>query len=378
MENISGFIRQDGENIVDGSGSPILLRGVGLGNWLLPEGYMWKFYEACDRPRRIEALMRELIGNEAEGFWEDFRKVFISERDIEYITEYGLNSVRLAMNARQLMQHVKGEFSLNESGFEPIDRLIGLCKPRGVYIILDMHGAPGGQTGANIDDCEDDYPRLFTDEERREELIWLWGQIAKRYKDETCIAGYDLLNEPLPEWFSRYNNRVMPLYRDIADEIRTHDNNHMLILEGVHWATDWSIFDELETKPMENIMLQFHKYWNETTYESIETYDRYRERLGLPIYMGEGGENELEWYAACFGMLEQHNISWNLWTYKKMDCSNSPVTIDSPKDWDAVLAYIKGEAKPENASEIVRECLYNIKNARENHDVMRYATRTGL
>ena len=42
-------------------GAPLLLRGFGLGGWLLPEGYMWKFYTKCDRPRRIEALIEEPV-----------------------------------------------------------------------------------------------------------------------------------------------------------------------------------------------------------------------------------------------------------------------------------------------------------------------------
>ena len=82
--------------------NPIILRGMGLGGWLLPEGYMWKFYTKCDRPRRMEKLLRELCGERyAEAFWERYYDRYITERDIAWIAGQRLNSERLAMNARQ-------------------------------------------------------------------------------------------------------------------------------------------------------------------------------------------------------------------------------------------------------------------------------------
>ena len=59
------FLRTQGQDIVNESGERILLRGVGLGNWMLPEGYMWKFGNGGDRPRKIEKLVSDLIGPEA-------------------------------------------------------------------------------------------------------------------------------------------------------------------------------------------------------------------------------------------------------------------------------------------------------------------------
>ena len=120
---------------------------------------------------------------------------------------------------------------------------------------------------------------------------------------EPAVAGYDLLNEPLPDWFSIYNHMVVPLYRKIIDEIRRVDNQHLIILEGIHWATNWDIFNEFEDKPIDdNIMLQFHKYWSSPDEESLEQYINLGKKLNLPIFMGEGGENNLDWYTGLFPM----------------------------------------------------------------------------
>lgn len=61
-----------------------------------------------------------------------------------------------------------------------------------------MHGAPGGQTGQNIDDSPNDLPEAFMEEKYQDKLEGLWVKLATKYKDEPVVAAYDLLNEPLP------------------------------------------------------------------------------------------------------------------------------------------------------------------------------------
>ncbi len=63
-----------------------------------------------------------------------------------------------------------------------------------------------------------------------------------------------------------------------------------------------------------------------------------RDRLGLPIYMGEGGENTLEWVYTAFRLYESHDIGWNFWPWKKIDTRTSPASIIQPTDWDRVVA----------------------------------------
>ncbi|THF82732.1 glycoside hydrolase family 5 protein [Cohnella fermenti] len=345
---VRGFIRADGTRLVDGDGEEILLRGVGLGSWLLPEGYMWRMPDGGDRPRRIERMIRELIGPEkAEAFWEVYFERYIGRGDIERIAEEGFNSVRVPINWRFLTGGAESPDAaaaelVRADRLRLIDRAIGWCREFGVYVILDLHGAPGGQTGTNIDDSERDRPDLFLDERYRRQTVELWRLLAERYKDERIVAGYDLLNEPLPDWFAEYNDRVMPLYQDIVRAIRAVDNNHLIILEGVHWATDWSIFTETIDG---NMMLQFHKYWNNPDTASIRTYLEFREAKQVPIFMGEGGENNPDWYAGAFRLFEEHRISWNFWTWKKLDTSNSPCSIRKPAGWERLAAYAAGLAE---------------------------------
>lgn len=359
MNDVKGFVKAEGRKLMNGEGHEILLRGVGLGGWLLPEGYMWRFPDQGDRPRRIEKMIEELIGKKkAERFWEIYHESYISEADICQIAAEGFNSVRIPIGSRFLIEG-SDPVRFNEKHIRLIDRVIGWCRTYHLYVILDLHGAPGGQTGTNIDDSENDRPELFTNERNRHITVEIWQLLAERYKDEWTVAGFDLLNEPLPEWFSAYNSEVMPLYKDIIKAIREVDDRHMIILEGVHWATDWSVFNE---KTDDNMMLQFHKYWNNPDTESIQVYLDKREEWDVPIFMGEGGENNKDWYAGAFRLLEDHNISWNFWTWKKMDTDNSPCSVKMPAEWQRIADYLKGGHKPdeETVERILWEYLNNI------------------
>jgi endoglucanase len=371
-----GFLHTHGHDMVDEKGNKILLRGVGLGNYLLPEGYMWRFGPAGDRPRKIERIVSDLIGPEnADRFWVEFRKNYITEADIRRIAELGFNSVRPALNARRFLTEGDSPVYVDE-GFELLDSLVTWCRKWQVYVIIDMHGAPGGQTGQNIDDSPNDEPGLFMDPVRQKWLIDLWVKIAERYKNEPAVAGYDLLNEPLPERTGaagKYKKDLEPLYQRIAAAIRTVDSKHMIILEGADWSNDWSVF----SKPFDaNLVYQFHYYcWdNPDNLNDISRFVTRREKLNAPVWVGETGERDNAIYWATTQYFEHHNIGWAFWPWKKMEADNSPYSIRAPGGWDAVAGYTRGGPKPspEVAQRAFDELLRNIRleNCTYNGDVV--------
>ncbi|MCU1525296.1 MAG: glycoside hydrolase family 5 [Microbacteriaceae bacterium] len=334
--NFDGYVHAHNARVVDGGGRELLLRGVGLGNWMLPEGYMWRFGPGAESPRQIETLIERLLGADAaEAFWAEFRNSFIAEPDIERIAASGFDHVRLPINSR-LIQDESG--APIEAGYEMIDRLIGWCRTHKLWVLLDLHGAPGGQTGTNIDDSPRGLPELFMESSYRDKTLRLWRDMATRYATEPVVLGYDLLNEPLPnEWQHTYADDLAALYRDLTAEIRGVDRNHLLVYEGTHWATNWDIFTEVWD---DNSMLQFHKYWSSPDAAGIASFLAVRDRLGLPIYMGEGGENTLEWIYTAFRLYETYDIGWNFWPWKKIATTTSPVSIDAPSGWGKVVASV--------------------------------------
>ncbi len=360
--------------------TPMLLRGFGLGGWLLPEGYMWQMEGSYDRPRRMEQLIEQLCGTVyAASFWERYEEQYITRADIEWIAGCGFNSVRLPINARRLFRFDGQDAKFVDDTLRHVDNLIDWCRALGVYVILDMHAAPGGQTGQNIDDSENDQPQLFITPLYQDRLCAAWELLAARYADEPVVAAYDLLNEPLPDFFRQYNGGVLPLYRRVIQAIRAIDPHHMIMLEGAHWATDFTVMDDMtREEAADNISLQFHRYWSEPDEESLDRYRAAAKRLDVPLYLGESGENNLEWYTAMFPLCERLNIGWSFWSYKKMNCQNSPVTFTRPKGWDTLMEHIHtGKALPkERAQNIFDEFLNCISHPVYQDAVVCALTRT--
>ncbi|PCR99219.1 glycoside hydrolase family 5 protein [Lactococcus fujiensis] len=350
-KNVNGFIRSSGKVLVN-DGGEIQLTGWGIGNWLLCEGYMWDYQNSSrlDRPRRIEAVVRELIGSEkSEQFWQTYRENYFNLNDVKRIKKQGYNSIRLPLNWRLFMEEEPGIHFI-ESGFEIIDEVIKWCQNEDMYLWLDLHGAPGGQTGANIDDSIDDVPRLLLDADSFEKGLALWEEIAKRYASFEVIAGYDLLNEPIrtadPDRHYSDCEFLVPelirFYEEAIQRIRQHDSNHCISIEGHHWATDTRVFDRQYDS---NWVIHFHRYWDAPFIDIFEPFLALSEKFQVPLWLGETGENRLEWFAAVTGICDQNKISYHFWPYKKMGNDNCSVEIKRPNHWDDFIAYSKGGKK---------------------------------
>ena len=328
-----GFAHTSGTQLLDGSGKPLLLRGTNLGNWFEPEGYMFHLGQSAQSTGEIELLGRELIGSQkSEAFWQQWRQNYIAEADFDRLKAMGFNSVRVPI-------HWKFFDEDNSEGFRLLDRLVEWAGKDHLYVIIDLHCAPGGQTGTNIDDS-DGYPWLFLSPEAQKQTIEIWRRIAAHYRKEPTILGYDLLNEPIPPFppLARLDSDLEPLYRRIAAAIRQVDRNHVLILGGAQWDSNFQVFG----KPFDsNVMYTFHKYWTATDTSVIGQYLEFRDRYQVPIWLGESGENNNEWIAAFVKTLEDNHIGWCFWPYKKMDSSSSVVTFDQPLHWDQVIALSK-------------------------------------
>lgn len=332
----AGFVSTRGKDIVGADGKPILLKGINLGNWLVPEGYMFKF-DSSTSPRMINSVVTELLGPEdARAFWRDFRSNYITREDIEYIHSLGLNSVRIPFNWRMFLSEDPPDVWI-DTGFEFLDRAIQWSQEAGLWVVLDMHCAPGGQTGDNIDDSWG-YPFLFDSPVEQERTIHLWRRIAERYRSSTTVIGYDLMNEPIPHFVDkeRLNPMLEPLYRRIVNAIREVDRNHIVFLGGGQWDTNFGVFGP----PFDSrVVYTFHKYWCDTTQAMVQEYVDFREKYNVPIWMGESGENENAWIASFRRLQERNGIGWCFWPYKKMDSPRCVVTFDRPAAWDVIRAY---------------------------------------
>lgn len=339
------FLKVKGQDIVTPNGESFLIQGINLGNWLNPEGYMFLFKDVSSY-RLIDQAFREMVGPDfTDQFWKTFKDNYITREDIAYIKQTGMNSIRLPFHYKLFTDEDYMGLKSNQDGFARVDSVIKWCKAEGLYVILDMHDAPGGQTGDNIDDSYG-YPWLFESETSKQLFSEIWKKIADRYKNEPTVLGYDLLNEPIATYFTNkeeINQLLVPVYKRGVEAIRSVDPNHIILLGGAQWNSNFSMFDEKAIDS--NMLYTCHRYWCDTLQSNLQDFIDFRNKVNLPLYMGETGENTDEWVGGFRRLMERNNMGWHFWPYKKMEKTSCMVHIKKPANWDLIVEYTQ---KPRN------------------------------
>ena len=378
-----------GPQIVNAStGEPVVLRSVGLGYWLLQEGYMLNPSGCPGCPgtqwqMKLQYLNEGQSMEQVENFYQQWRDQFITEADIEYLASLGFNSVRLPMHYELFLTseqravrnavvtnfyegHEQYKAALqawhdngmlfadpNAEGFQVIDRLVNWCKSNGMYVILDLHAAPGAQ-GTDLNICDGffnnnlwDFP-VFQDVTNQ-----LWLSISNRYKSEPHIAMYELINEP--------NNvpgggpAIQALTQRIISTIRANGDNHLITIHGNGWGNDYGNLEPFNFWPNWGLVYSSHRYWIDPAIDWIPNGNpnvinrmidlvNFRDTHRVPVWVGETGENSNEWMSQNIAALDNAGIGWCHWTYKRHDWQENPALMriggNYPTDGAAAMATV--------------------------------------
>ena len=326
LDTTAQYVRTSGKKILDKDGKNLIFRGIGTGNWMLQEGYMMNSANVAGTQWQFRKKLIETIGEQKTNeFYNKWWDSHFREIDVDSMAKWGFNSVRLALHYKMLTlpieeEPIPGNNTWLESGFSRLDSLLQWCAKNQIYLILDMHGAPGGQgEDSNISDYDSSKPSLWESEENKLKLIALWKKIAKRYSTNPWIGGYDLINEP--NWTLPNNNKALwDLQKRITLAIREEDNNHLIVLNGNSWSNDYNglpnpLWDN-------NIVLSFHKYWTYNDENAINWILDLGNRYNVPIWLGESGENSNTWFTDLISLCERNNVGWSWWPVKKTGINN--------------------------------------------------------
>lgn len=309
--------------LYNGQGKKVILHGVNLGGWLLQESWMCPV-DGSDCHLDSLTLLTERFGTEkAEALFASYVENYITREDVQRIAALGCNCVRLPFWYRNFMNE-DGTFLTDDPdenpGFRAVDRLIGWCRDEGVYVILDMHGAPGGQS---TNHCTGGIGRweLFTSPAAREAAGRLWEAIARRYRDEPTVAAYDLLNEPMnndapapaagsPQAVSM----TVEMYDYLYKCIRAVDTRHPITVEGV-WSGD--CLPDPASLGWENMIYQLHLYDSAKSMIDyrVNELKTLRDKYGVAVYVGEfNNSDENQTYA--YRAYRAASLSRTMWNYK--------------------------------------------------------------
>ncbi|MDQ3682042.1 MAG: cellulase family glycosylhydrolase, partial [Bacteroidota bacterium] len=202
---------------------------------------------------------------------------------------------------------------------------------------------------AAISDRDTTKPSLWQNEAAQQKTIALWQKLAERYKNENWIGGYDLINET--NWGfekasdkngceEKINAPLKALLQAITKVIRQVDTNHIIFIEANCWANNYAgIFPLWDS----NMVVSFHKYWNNNDVASIEKFLQIREQKNVPVWMGESGENSNVWFRTAIQLLEENKIGWAWWPLKKLG-NNNPLQIKKNKEYEMLISYMESKS----------------------------------
>ena len=320
------FLKRLKTSIVDGKNKPVHLKGVNFGGWLMMEAY---FVHAANYPMQVfeKEFTKECGSKALNEVLAQFRDNFITEEDFKRVASWGMNCIRLPF-------HYK--VGADAGTISYLDQAIRWARKHKVYLILDLHAAYGAQNPDWHSDSLNGKTELWTKKNNRQKTYLLWEKLADRYKDETIIAGYDVLNEAVLDDTDLLNE----FYRESIKAIRRSDKNHILFIEGKHWAQQLDVLDDFADdnwvysihyyEPMEFAfnLIPFMRYpldnFNKGSLQRrMEGYARFAQKKQRPVHVGEFGVNYrqgvynehvyLHDELKCFNDFGFH---WNYWTYK--------------------------------------------------------------
>lgn len=353
-------LHTEGAHIVNESGQKIILNGVNLGGWLVQEGYLL----GGDASNKAQYNIKEMLyqegktSEEIEEFYKSWRDNFITKSDIEYIYSLGFNCIRLPMHYELFLtsgqRSVRNEviwdrtkyesycvqleawnaegvlFNSDTEGFALIDKVVDWAKSKKMWVILDLHAAPGGQSSeATITDAffpMDFWYKTFNQDITRK----LWKVIAERYKDESTIAMFEVLNEPN----AGDNTWVRDFYNRIIGDIRSTGDEHIILLNGNQMGNNyWEMTPDKFTDNI-NLVYSVHRYLgvgdhseNDITDTESDPYVcrklgnlvNFRKAYNVPFWVGETGENTDDVMNGNKKALESIGVGYCHWTYKRFN-----------------------------------------------------------
>ena len=325
------FLTVKGRKLVNRKGENVQLKGVNLGAWLVREDWLNPDHIPAEvlAEKKYDGEMvydklEERFGREkAQELLNIFYDNWITEWDLDNIKSLGFNCVRVPFWYRNFYYDDKGTKILDEKGewdFSRLDWVVEECGKRGLYVILDMHGAVGSQSDAPHAGRAFQGAQLMENSERGEEYRRLtdelWTAIAERFNGNPAVAMYDLLNEPMcdvscGELTRRIKNEA--IYTRLYNTVRAVDTDHVITMEAI-W-TGWAL-PKTFLKGWENVVYQVHFYNNSDFIFNFFLLLTIAIHPNVPLMVGEFYPHKKTTWENCFSTMNKLNYSWMLWTYK--------------------------------------------------------------
>ena len=383
IQNDTGLVQAQGRSLYDANGQQLQLRGVNAGQILLQEGWMSPFaleplkneddtYRKdadgnIQYPEFTESDFRNGLENnpnlsayDPEELMAIYRDCFFTQEDFRIIKEdLGLNTIRLPFYYLNILNEDL-TLKTEEEAFSYLDWFIACAAEQELYIVLDLHGAPGSQNGYEHSGSAGD-AGLWDSEENVNATVALWEFVARHYMETKpelgkWIATYDLLNEPTYPARSTTNETCWNVFDRIYDAIRATGDRHVITLEGC-W--NFRSLPDPADYGWENVQYEYHWYnwWPDILpYQIFYAYhdtSNIGRDYDVPVLIGEFTlfEDRTAWQRQL-DLFDRRNYSWTIWNYK------TTVTGWWTSSWGVYTCQLKAVTEWEDTKCNVSTCTY--------------------
>lgn len=317
------WLHTKGGQIVNETGKPVMLLGVNLGGWLVEEMWMMpivtvppvgsSFPEITDHSNLWHVIEKRFGQAEAQMLRSALRNAWLGEDDLKRIRGMGFNTVRVPFLYDLLDEPDRLSW---------LDRVIDWAGQYGIYVILDMHGAPGRQSDADHTG-KVGVNRFFKDAKMVVRAEKVWAAIARRYKDRPEVAGYDLLNEPMG---AKDSVSLYAVQNRLYKAIRAVDTRHLIFVEDGYKGV--SRMPRPSSFRWRNVIFSPHSYCFKAKSANaqlgcrkqfVSQILRKQRQSPVPFYIGEFNvepHGRSATVQRLIGLFEKHGWSWSFWTYK--------------------------------------------------------------
>ena len=331
------FLKVNGTQIrkQKGTGDIVYLRGTNAGGWLVQEDWM-NPTNASDQKTMMTTLANRFGASKRDELVSTYENNYWTTQDFDNCVEMGMSVIRLPFTYMNLCDD---NGNLKSNAFDRLDWFVQNCSQRGMYVILDMHGAFGSQNGMDHSGEINDGKQLYYNQSNKDKTLNLWKKIAEHFKGNPAVAAYDILNEPGIKAAATYSLH-WDFYNEIYNTIRSKDSNHIIIMESC-WDAD--NLPRPSQYGWTNVAYEYHYYpWSaqnssdaQKSYFSSKVSDIANHNYGVPTFVGEFTcFEQAEGWKAAMSTFNGQGWHWTTWSYKVTGNSSWGIYNHNPEKVD--------------------------------------------
>ena len=331
------FLKVNGTQIrkQKGTGDVVYLRGTNAGGWLVQENWM-NPTNASDQKTMMTTLANRFGTSKRDELVSTYENNYWTAQDFDNCAEMGMSVIRLPFTYMNLCDD---NGNLKSNAFDRLDWFVQNCSQRGMYVILDMHGAFGSQNGMDHSGEINDGKQLYYNQSNKDKTLNFWKKIAEHFKGNPAVAAYDILNEPGIKAAATYSLH-WDFYNEIYNTIRSKDSNHIIIMESC-WDAD--NLPRPSQYGWTNVAYEYHYYpWSaqnssdaQKSYFSSKVSDIANHNYGVPTFVGEFTcFEQSEGWKAAMSTFNSQGWHWTTWSYKVTGNSSWGIYNHNPEKVD--------------------------------------------